>query len=162
MKFHDILKFIHANQLIRDIVLETDPERAEEGMDVFDQLYEGDNPPFSILQNANPVNISAQVQFRKETFSVLRRQVDPYLGASANMYLFRRAHDIDNPNQKICLYDGFAHRIGGKLQEVPISNFHLYPGNGRILSGMDLSKVCLLYTSPSPRDQRGSRMPSSA
>ena len=27
---------------------------------------------------------------------------------------------------------------------------------------MTLSKVCLLYTSPSPRDQRGSRMPSSA
>ena len=26
----------------------------------------------------------------------------------------------------------------------------------------DLVKVCLLYTSPSPRDQRGSRMPSSA
>ena len=26
----------------------------------------------------------------------------------------------------------------------------------------DLDKVCLLYTSPSPRDQRGSRMPSSA
>ena len=25
-----------------------------------------------------------------------------------------------------------------------------------------LKKVCLLYTSPSPRDQRGSRMPSSA
>ena len=24
------------------------------------------------------------------------------------------------------------------------------------------SKLCLLYTSPSPRDQRGSRMPSSA
>ena len=26
----------------------------------------------------------------------------------------------------------------------------------------DLPKACLLYTSPSPRDQRGSRMPSSA
>ena len=25
-----------------------------------------------------------------------------------------------------------------------------------------VSKICLLYTSPSPRDQRGSRMPSSA
>ena len=25
-----------------------------------------------------------------------------------------------------------------------------------------LSNICLLYTSPSPRDQRGSRMPSSA
>ena len=33
-----------------------------------------------------------------------------------------------------------------------------------ILSRMsfDKHKACLLYTSPSPRDQRGSRMPSSA
>ena len=29
-------------------------------------------------------------------------------------------------------------------------------------SGIDPKKACLLYTSPSPRDQRGSRMPSSA
>ena len=28
--------------------------------------------------------------------------------------------------------------------------------------GDDKSRTCLLYTSPSPRDQRGSRMPSSA
>ena len=28
--------------------------------------------------------------------------------------------------------------------------------------GTDLEGFCLLYTSPSPRDQRGSRMPSSA
>ena len=28
--------------------------------------------------------------------------------------------------------------------------------------GKELSNACLLYTSPSPRDQRGSRMPSSA
>ena len=32
----------------------------------------------------------------------------------------------------------------------------------RILFGKDSWKPCLLYTSPSPRDQRGSRMPSSA
>ena len=33
----------------------------------------------------------------------------------------------------------------------------------RALSSRDAEKyVCLLYTSPSPRDQRGSRMPSSA
>ena len=31
----------------------------------------------------------------------------------------------------------------------------------RVMTG-DLSNDCLLYTSPSPRDQRGSRMPSSA
>ena len=29
-------------------------------------------------------------------------------------------------------------------------------------NGFTLGDVCLLYTSPSPRDQRGSRMPSSA
>ena len=29
-------------------------------------------------------------------------------------------------------------------------------------SGVALQSICLLYTSPSPRDQRGSRMPSSA
>ena len=28
--------------------------------------------------------------------------------------------------------------------------------------GADWREACLLYTSPSPRDQRGSRMPSSA
>ena len=28
--------------------------------------------------------------------------------------------------------------------------------------GSDITRTCLLYTSPSPRDQRGSRMPSSA
>ena len=31
-----------------------------------------------------------------------------------------------------------------------------------IYGGRDEDPVCLLYTSPSPRDQRGSRMPSSA
>ena len=30
------------------------------------------------------------------------------------------------------------------------------------LDSMSSSNICLLYTSPSPRDQRGSRMPSSA
>ena len=36
-----------------------------------------------------------------------------------------------------------------------------YRGSASIAGG-DLSIGCLLYTSPSPRDQRGSRMPSSA
>ena len=31
-----------------------------------------------------------------------------------------------------------------------------------LLPSVDTIKTCLLYTSPSPRDQRGSRMPSSA
>ena len=32
----------------------------------------------------------------------------------------------------------------------------------RIVNKTELTRLCLLYTSPSPRDQRGSRMPSSA
>ena len=46
-------------------------------------------------------------------------------------------------------------RLPESLQEAP-------PAGGftpRVIEG---SKPCLLYTSPSPRDQRGSRMPSSA
>ena len=35
-----------------------------------------------------------------------------------------------------------------------------YEGLG--LGHLELCVICLLYTSPSPRDQRGSRMPSSA
>ena len=32
----------------------------------------------------------------------------------------------------------------------------------KMAKGGAVKKICLLYTSPSPRDQRGSRMPSSA
>ena len=41
----------------------------------------------------------------------------------------------------------------------------LKPDSGQVnISGTDMAALspCLLYTSPSPRDQRGSRMPSSA
>ena len=34
--------------------------------------------------------------------------------------------------------------------------------NGEVLNLSNGNEACLLYTSPSPRDQRGSRMPSSA
>ena len=41
-------------------------------------------------------------------------------------------------------------------------NFMAKHGRGLICLTLDSKKCCLLYTSPSPRDQRGSRMPSSA
>ena len=41
------------------------------------------------------------------------------------------------------------------------NSFHLSGDNGNYYYGTHLQS-CLLYTSPSPRDQRGSRMPSSA
>ena len=36
------------------------------------------------------------------------------------------------------------------------------PGGSTISKPVGLIYICLLYTSPSPRDQRGSRMPASA
>ena len=39
---------------------------------------------------------------------------------------------------------------------------HLAAAVGSAAEAIDLCRDCLLYTSPSPRDQSGSRMPSSA
>ena len=39
---------------------------------------------------------------------------------------------------------------------------HISSGRARNLERLEFLGDCLLYTSPSPRDQRGSRMPSSA
>ena len=50
--------------------------------------------------------------------------------------------------------------LGGNEQiEVARSGQQALQGNGVFGGGVN---ICLLYTSPSPRDQRGSRMPSSA
>ena len=50
---------------------------------------------------------------------------------------------------------------GPELSEALISGL-IESGCHVVNIGMVPSPVCLLYTSPSPRDQRGSRMPSSA
>ena len=56
--------------------------------------------------------------------------------------LFRREDDL------LGLSDHLAKLVQGDDKRIAIRKTH--------------SKICLLYTSPSPRDQRGSRMPSSA
>ena len=55
---------------------------------------------------------------------------------------------------------GFGFLMPDELTEY--GDLFVPPGNvGDAMTG-DRVKACLLYTSPSPRDQRGSRMPSSA
>ena len=58
-----------------------------------------------------------------------------------------------------------ARATGGKLTlcETTCGFSQSYEGLPKgVLVPLLTSKTCLLYTSPSPRDQRGSRMPSSA
>ena len=62
---------------------------------------------------------------------------------------------------------GFSAAMQGKIEE---ANKHLLELKAirkqnfkkNYYKRIEYLKVCLLYTSPSPRDQRGSRMPSSA
>ena len=52
-------------------------------------------------------------------------------------------------------------RIVYAMSELGLHNAAKYKKSARTVGDV-LGKFCLLYTSPSPRDQRGSRMPSSA
>ena len=68
---------------------------------------------------------------------------------SSGVYLFKNKKDIP-------IYIGKAINIKRRL-----SNYGNLPKLPRRLQKM-VSQTCLLYTSPSPRDKRQSRMPSSA
>ena len=65
---------------------------------------------------------------------------------------------------------GKGNIFDGNIRLPDSSNFKSYDDepvftkdeNPNYFSGLKTFKNCLLYTSPSPRDQRGSRMPSSA
>ena len=55
--------------------------------------------------------------------------------------------------------------IVSDISQLSYGNSHMYAYPGitpDMLIVLDAYYTCLLYTSPSPRDQRGSRMPSSA
>ena len=54
------------------------------------------------------------------------------------------------------------YNTGFSSEKTNITNENLLDFSNIMLSYLDHSISCLLYTSPSPRDQRGSRMPSSA
>ena len=63
---------------------------------------------------------------------------------------------LDKDNAAVLLVD---HQAGllSLVRDIEPDRF-----KNNVLALADLAKYCLLYTSPSPRDQRGSRMPSSA
>ena len=58
--------------------------------------------------------------------------------------------------------DGYTRKGNDLYTDKTIDCFQAVRGTEFNLKTLDENIICLLYTSPSPRDQRGSRMPSSA
>ena len=71
---------------------------------------------------------------------------------------------VCNATYTVC----FGVRLRGQIQTFTgyrsVHSEHMEPVKGgiRYSLGVNQNEVCLLYTSPSPRDKRQSRMPSSA
>ena len=86
-------------------------------------------------------------------------------GLSAAYYLSKN-HYVDL-FEKEDHFGGHSHTIDLNINTKKVAvdigfivfNFKTYPN---LIKFFNEHKICLLYTSPSPRDQRGSRMPSSA
>ena len=53
-------------------------------------------------------------------------------------------------------------RLGADVMNMSISTSSVQKGETLIDTAVTLNAICLLYTSPSPRDRQRSRMPSSA
>ena len=56
----------------------------------------------------------------------------------------------------------YTPRVGAKVAALDEASLRHVFEVREVLDGLAARQACLLYTSPSPRDQRGSRMPSSA
>ena len=70
--------------------------------------------------------------------------------------------DIRADDRFLCTHDEFANWADGRKQLRMEYFYREMRRKYNILMNGDKPEGCLLYTSPSPRDQRGSRMPSSA
>ena len=79
--------------------------------------------------------------------SIINRLIYPMINAGASCLAEGVVSSADEIDLALILAGGFPAFRGGPMQ------YGLKVG---------LQNICLLYTSPSPRDQRGSRMPSSA
>ena len=63
---------------------------------------------------------------------------------------------------KVALITGITGQDGSYLAELLLEKGYEVHGIIRRASLINTYRICLLYTSPSPRDKRQSRMPSSA
>ena len=112
--------------------------------------YINSNKSFQILINERP-------HFESDLFDTILNASKTIKGVElrfASPTFVKEVDSYANKNSHFCIADD-------KMFRLEYDNY-----NHQALCGFNspkvVSKFCLLYTSPSPRDQRGSRMPSSA
>ena len=119
----------------------------------------------SLLEEAAMDNIPAIIVDPKGDISNLLLTFPDFKGSD-----FRPWINEDDARKKGEEPDAYAEKTA-RMWEKGIGDWHQSPDRVRQLKNkVDInvftpgskSGICLLYTSPSPRDQRGSRMPSSA
>ena len=75
----------------------------------------------------------------------------------------QRLENYEQRQQQLDMADAVAQAIANKNHLVVEAGTGVGKSFGYLVPAiLSLQDSCLLYTSPSPRDQRGSRMPSSA
>ena len=91
---------------------------------------------------------------------VLRYELEKELGYSQQYYKHRTAHLVEVQTDEGITGWGECFGPGN----IALANKYIVEKviQPLVIGEDPLNKDCLLYTSPSPRDQRGSRMPSSA
>ena len=116
-----------------------------------------------------PANDNSFDQFL-DAYATYRQRIPPHQAAgSSNMIA---ATMVPCPNREPNQFEDFAAYIpdpyvpvwrwGLGFEEILRRNGYVRPFHPALLKGLMKPLLCLLYTSPSPRDKRQSRMPSSA
>ena len=114
-----------------------------------------------INKKAKEVSVEEGLVIAEELFQILNKRGDG-IGLAANQVGIDAQVAVVNVREPLVLINP---KIVSKTDEIPYYEGCLsYPGKGVHTKRYETIEVqtCLLYTSPSPRDISGSRMPSSA
>ena len=95
----------------------------------------------------------------------MNRTAFALLFCASNVQAGPSFQDMSDRLPKHIYAGGWEHFVGGGVALFDCDGDHLpeiFAAGGAKPAQLFRNEGCLLYTSPSPRDQRGSRMPSSA
>ena len=110
--------------------------------------------------NADLVCVISNLQFKKHGYEVFGGRPLDHL-TELSRFVYETANLVPRNSQPFVGRSAFAHKGGMHVHAV--NKFaHTYEHMNPALVGNERRILCLLYTSPSPRDVEESRMPSSA